>query len=289
MHLAGLVFLALTWGSSFILMKRGLRDDQNLPVLSPSQVAAIRLGLAGILLLPVSLRIIPRLKKSDWKFLSVVGLVGSGMPAVLFTTAQQYLDSSIAGILNALTPLFTLVVGIAVFHRVVMPRQTLGVLIGLGGAVSLISLRGFGDSANWAYSMLIVAATLCYGISVNTIAAKLKHIRPLEITAISLLIAGVPWLIYLSFTDIVSIVQIHPHGLKSLGYVGVLSVFGTCIANMLYFWLTQQTGPLYASSVTYLMPLVATFWGLADGETLNILHFLCAGIILTGVWLVNHK
>ncbi len=288
-HLLALLLLALTWGSSFILMKKALRDESGAAVLLPAQVAGLRMGIAALVLLPVSLKFFRKLSISDWKYLSVVGLVGSGMPAVLFTTSQQYLDSGIAGILNALTPLFTLLIGLLVFRRVVMPRQFMGVLIGLGGAISLISLRGFGDSANWAYSLLIVLATLFYGISVNTIAAKLRHIRPLHITAISLLIAAVPWGIYLSTSNVSELVSTNPHGTESMLAVIVLAVMGTCVANMLYFWLTQQTSPLFASSVTYLMPLVAIGWGLADNEIVSLPHILCALIILTGVWLTSSK
>lgn len=289
LHLLAVAMLALTWGSSFILMKKGLKDDSDQPVFHPAQVAALRLGLAALVLLPVSLKAIRTIKVGDWKYLAVVGIIGSGFPAVLFTTSQSYLDSSIAGILNSLTPLFTLVIGITVFKRVVMPRQVMGVLIGLGGAICLISLKGFGNSENWLYSFLIILATLFYGISVNTIAAKLAHVKPLHITALSLLIAGVPWSIYLATTDAVDIVTQNPHGVKSLGYVMILAVMGTCVANMLYFWLTQQTSPLFASSVTYLMPLVAVGWGIQVGESLNIFHLFCALIILAGVWLVTKK
>jgi drug/metabolite transporter (DMT)-like permease len=288
-HITVLLLLALTWGSSFILMKRGLRDDMGAPVLQPEQVAALRLGIAALILLPISLRAIPKIKKSDWKWLAVVGIIGSGFPAILFTLSQQYLDSSVAGILNALTPVFTLLIGISVFKKAVLPRQVLGVLIGLGGAISLISLRGFGDSENWSFSILIVIATLFYGISVNTIAAKLQHVPALHITAISLLIAGIPWTAYLLTTDVFQVIQTNPHGYISLGYVCLLAAFGTAMANILYFWLTKQTSPLFASSVTYLMPLVAVAWGVLDHEQLHFLHLVCTLIILTGVWLANKK
>ncbi len=288
-HVFTLALLAITWGSSFILMKRGLRDEMNQPVLRPEHVAALRLGIAGLVLFPISIHAIRKIRLTDWKWLALVGVIGSGIPAVLFTISQQYLDSSVAGILNALTPLFTLIVGMAIFRRVVMPRQVMGVLIGLGGAISLISLRGFGDSENWTYSILIVIATFFYGISVNTISSKISHIPPLHITALSLLIAGVPWSIYLATTNVSEIILQNPHGYKSLGYVCLLAILGTAMANVLFFRLAQQTGPLFASSVTYLMPLVAVGWGLLDGEQLNILHFICVLIILTGVWLVNMK
>ena len=289
LHLAAIALLALTWGSSFILMKHALKDELDQPVLAPDQVAALRMGIASAILLPVSLRAFRKIKISEWKYLAVVGLMGSGIPAVLFTTAQQHLDSSLAGILNTLTPLFTLLIGIAFFQKEFKRLQIVGVLIGLAGAISLITLQGMGGSHNPLFSLLIIVATLFYGISVNTISAKIPHIHPLHITALSLLLAGIPWTIYLSQTNITEIVTTHPHGWKSVGFVCVLAVFGTCLANMLYFWLTQQTSPLFASSVTYIMPMVAVAWGLDDGESFGMLHLAGALIVLCGVWLANKK
>lgn len=289
LHIGAMILLAVTWGSSFILMKHGLKDDTNQPVLAPSQLAALRMGIASLVLLPISLKAFRKIKVSEWKYLAVVGLMGSGIPAVLFTTAQQKLDSGVAGILNTLTPLFTLTIGALIFKKGVAWRQALGVFIGMTGAISLIALRGIDNSENWSYSLLIILATLFYGISVNTISSKIPHIHPLHITALSLLLAGIPWTIYLFNTDILHIIGHHPHGVTSLKYVCILAVLGTCMANMLYFWLTQQTGPMFASSVTYLMPIVAVFWGIGDGESLGLLHLAAAAVILLGVWLVNKK
>jgi drug/metabolite transporter (DMT)-like permease len=289
LHLAAIALLALTWGSSFILMKHALKDDLNNPVLAPDQVAALRMGIASAVLLPVSLRAFRKVKVRDWQYLAVVGLLGSGIPALLFTTAQQKLDSSIAGILNTLTPLFTLLIGVTFFQKEFNRSQIAGVFIGLAGAISLIALQGIGTNDNAFFSVLIIVATLFYGISVNTISSKIPHIHPLHITALSLLLAGIPWTIYLAQTNIADVVSNHPHGWNSVGYVVILAVFGTCMANMLYFWLTQQTSPLFASSVTYIMPMVAVAWGLDDGESFGIWHLVCALIVLTGVWLANKK
>jgi drug/metabolite transporter (DMT)-like permease len=289
LHLAAIALLALTWGSSFILMKHALKDELNRPVLAPDQVAALRMGIASAILLPVSLRAFRKIKIREWKYLAVVGLIGSGIPAFLFTTAQQHLDSGLAGILNTLTPLFTLLIGIAFFQKEFKRLQIIGVLIGLTGAISLIALQGMGGSKSPMFSLLIILATLFYGISVNTISAKIPHIHPLHITALSLLLAGIPWTIYLSQTNITEVVTTHAHGWRSVGFVAILAIFGTCLANMLYFWLTQQTSPLFASSVTYIMPMVAVGWGLDDGESFGPLHLGCAFIVLAGVWLANKK
>ena len=288
-HLIAIALLALTWGSSFILMKNAMRDEMGKQVLAPDQVAALRMGIASVLLLPVSIRAFRKIKVREWKYLAVVGLLGSGIPAVLFATAQQHLDSSLAGILNTLTPLFTLLIGVTFFRKQFRWMQLLGIMIGLSGAVSLIIMNQSGSSSNPMFAALIILATLFYGISVNTISAKIPHIHPLHITALSLLLAGIPWSIYLAQTDFTDIVANHHHGWTSVGYVAVLAIFGTCMANMLYFWLTQQTSPLFASSVTYLMPMVAVGWGVEDGESLTAIHLMCGLVILAGVWLVNKK
>ena len=289
LHVFVLALLALTWGSSFILMKYGMHAENGKLVFTPNQVASMRLSLAGLALLPVSIFALRKLKRDDLKWIMLVGLVGSGIPAFLFTNSQKFLDSSLVGILNSLTPLFTLIVARLVFKKMIEPRQTVGVLIGLGGAIALVSLRGFGASSNWEYAFLILIATLSYGISVNVVQNKLAHVSSLHITAVSLLFAGIPCAIYALSTGVPDVTVNHPKGWISFAAVATLALAGTAMANMLYFWLTQQTSALIASSVTYLMPLVAVMWGVMDHEVLNVFHLICALIILSGVWLVSNR
>lgn len=286
-HFLLLVILALTWGSSFILMKKGLRDADNLPVFTANQVAALRLSMAAFILLPVSIHALRRLKLSDYKWIAVVGLVGSGVPAFLFTTAQSHLESGISGILNSLTPLFTLLLGLAIFRTKTNLSQVAGVLIGLLGAVLLILLKKSEGHTDWSYALLIVLATFSYGLSVNTVPSKLAHVHSLHITSVSLLMAGIPCAIYALNSDFSAVLTQNPHGWSSLGYIAILACLGTAIANMLYFKLTQETSALFASSVTYLMPLVAIMWGVYDNEMITWKHLGCAAVIIGGVWLVN--
>jgi drug/metabolite transporter (DMT)-like permease len=288
-HLIVVLLLALTWGSSFILMKRGLKDGEGTPVFTPSQVAALRMTFAALVLLPVSLRAFRKIRKEDWKSLIVVGLAGSGIPAFLFANSQVFLDSGLAGLLNTLTPLFTLLIGFFIFQRQVIANQVFGIVVGLIGAVILISLKGFGPSSHWEYTLLIVVATVLYGLSVNTITAKLKHIKAIEITALSMLIVGLPCAGYVFFSDVAGVLENHPSGWSSLGYVALLGVVGSAAANIFFFKLTQETGAIFASSVTYLIPIAAVLWGVYDGEKLTFMHAVCGAIILVGVWLVNKK
>ena len=288
-HLLIVILLALTWGSSFILMKRGLKDELGNAVFSPVQVAALRMGIASLVLLPISIKAFRTIRRADWKWLLLVGLLGSGIPALLFASSQRFLDSSVAGILNGLTPLFTLVVGIFIFKKNIAIRQVIGVLLGLIGAAAMISLKGFEGNTQWSYSLLIILATFFYGISVNTISSKLSHVPAMHITALSLLMAGIPYSIYLATTDIVEVVHTNPHGWSSFGYICILGIVGSAMANALFFMLTQQTTPLFAASVTYLMPIVAVMWGLKDNESLGWMHLVCGILILAGVWLVNQR
>ncbi len=288
-HLFIILLLALTWGSSFILMKRGLKDSSGNFVYSPSEVAALRMTFAALVLLPVSISAFRKIRRADWKSLAIVGMAGSGIPAFLFANSQLYLDSGLAGLLNTLTPLFTLLIGLFLFHKKVLKTQIWGILIGLSGAITLISLRGYGDSSHWEYALLIVLATMLYGLSVNTIAAKLKHIAAIEITALSMLIAGIPCALLLPFTNFGDTLIHHSSGLSSLGYIATLGIGGSAAANILFFKLTKETSPIFAASVTYLMPVVAVFWGVYDGEKLTFMHAMCGAIIIAGVWLVNKK
>lgn len=268
-------------------MKYGLKTSQGDSVFTPNQVAALRLSIAGLLLSPISIPFLKTLSKENWKWLAVVGLVGSGIPAFLFTNSQKYLDSGHAGILNSLTPLFTILTGVWFFKKVTEPRKVIGVIIGLAGAAALISLNGFEGTTHWEYGMLIVLATFSYGLSVNTVQAHLKGIRSLQITATSLLIAGVPCFFYVLFSGAPHVVFYHDHGAKSLAAIATLAIMGTAGANMLYFWLTQQTSAIVASSVTYLMPLVAVGWGVLDGESITLGHLLCGLVILSGIRLIT--
>lgn len=280
--------LALTWGSSFILMKKALRDPEGEAVLAPAQVAGLRLSIAALVLLPASWMAFRKIKRSDLQWIAIVGLIGSGIPAFLFTYSQQFLDSSVAGILNALTPLFTLVVGIAVFRKLVQPRQVMGVFIGLAGAACLIALH-VEHTEHLMYGTLILAATLCYGLSVNVVQHKLSHVHPLHITGLSLLMAGIPYGVYVIWSEAVPLALAHPHGTRSLVAVLTLAVAGTAMANMLYFWLTRHVGALFASSVTYIMPLVSVAWGVSDSETLSPVEILLGLLILGGVYLIRQQ
>ena len=280
-----LLVLALIWGSSFILMKKGLLAFR------PDQVAAIRMSVACLATFPVVMFRLKTIPLNRLKFIAVVGIFGSGIPAFLFATAQTRINSSLAGMLNGLTPFFTMLVGSFFFKSKFTTRQIAGVMIGFIGAAGLILLRsdGAGFSADAGYALLIVIATLFYGISVNTIKTYLHSLDAILISGAALLFVGIPYCIYLFSTDFVFRLTQTPGGWTGFGFLCILAIMGTALSSVFYFHMVKIASPLFASAVTYLIPVVALGWGVADGEALSGLHIVAFAIILTGVTLISRS
>lgn len=279
-----LFMLAFVWGSSFILMKRGME------VYSPNQVAALRIFIAFISLLPFFIKHLRKINKKLIPYFIIVGLFGNGIPAFLFTTAQTGISSSLSGMLNSLTPLFTIIIGAIFFNTKFNNSKIIGVLLGLAGAVGLIWAGGISNFGNnLLYGLLVVAATICYAISVNTIKVYLQHIDAIIVTSMAFFFIGIPIGIYLFTTDFIAVTVNNPHSLSALGYIIVLSTIGTSLAVLVFNFLIKHTSAVFASSVTYLIPITAIFWGWIDGESLNILHLLFISIILFAIYMVNKK
>lgn len=275
-----LVLLGLVWGSSFILIKKGLI------AFSPQQVAAMRISISALAFLPIVLYRFRKIDWSKWKTLLIVGLTGSAIPAFLFSEAQTELSSSIAGILNSLAPLFTLIFGIVIFRVSVEKRKISGVVVGLLGAILMTAVGEQGDwSGNLKYGLLIVIAVACYGLSANVVAHKLKDFNSLDLSAVSFMLVGLPGLFYLLSTDFVEVLHQNDQAIYSLGAILCLSLLGTVLASIIFYSLIQRTSALFGSSVTYLMPIISLAWGLFDGEMITFLHFIGMCLILLGVYL----
>ena len=282
-----IAILAFIWGSSFILMKIGLKAHDGSPVLSGIQVACLRMMIAALVLSPFAYQGYKKLKKSDALWLFVVGICGSGIPAFLFAISQQYIDSGLAGILNALTPIFTLLIGLGFFNKKTHSKQLLGMFIGFVGATGIIAMKG-SSFENGVFSLLIILATVLYGISVNTVSSKLQHVPAPVISSISVSIAAIPCsLIFL--TTPYEVILIHPEGVRSFSAILTLAILGTGFANILFFRLTQKSGAVSAASVTYLIPLVAVGWGSVMGESISLFQMLFGLVLLTGVYLTHQK
>ena len=280
-----IVGLVLTWGSSFILIKRGLE------YFSALEVGALRVVITFICLLPFALMALPKIKKTDLMWLGISGVVGSLIPAFLFALAQTGIDSATAGLLNSLTPLFTLIIGYLLFGLATGAKNILGVLVGLAGAIGLMTVSGGNSfSFNFKYSFLVIIATICYAINVNLIKAKLKHISSLHITSLTFLIAGsIAGVILFGFTPLIDDLSTHPEAWKGVFFVAILAVVGTAAAMIAFNYLIKISSPIFASSVTYLIPLVAMVWGFSDGEYFSLWHLVWTLMIIGGVILVNTK
>lgn len=280
-----LTALSLIWGSSFILMKRGME------VYTSDEVAALRILIAFLFLSPLIFRHVKKPLLKYWPAFLGMGMLGNFIPAFLFTKAETGISSSLAGMLNSLTPLFTLLLGVVLFRAKTQLVNAAGILIGFLGAVGLLTVGKSSDMGNnLFFGFYVVAATVCYALSVNIIKRFLNDVNPVGATVWAMLFIGPPAGIYLfGFTDFTQRLAAGPQALQSLGYVAVLAMLGTSLSVILFNMLIRNTNALFASSVTYLIPVVAIGWGFLDDENVERYHFLWIGLILAGVYLVNRK
>lgn len=281
-----LIALSLVWGSSFILMKQGLR------AFTSDEVAGLRITIASAFMLPFLIWHYKLDLKTNLKGLLLMGVFGNLIPAFLFTKAETQISSSLTGMLNALTPMFTILVGMIAFNHKITKNQIMGVLIGLIGAIALVTLgdNGNDQTKNIMYCLLVAAATLCYAISVNGIKAYLGHVNSLTATVWSFTLIGPAAAIYLfGFTDVVSHAANHPEGLRSLGYISILAIVGSALSVVVFNVLIKLSGSVFAASCTYLIPVVAIGWGLFDGEIINLFQILAVIVIIAGIWMINSK
>lgn len=274
--------LSLIWGSSFILMKLGMEG------LTAWQVASVRIITSGVVLLPLAIpasRRVPT-RLLGWVFLS--GTLGSLLPAYLFCLAEQRIDSSLAGTLNALTPVFTILTGALFFSLKTPSHKVLGVLVAFSGAVLLFfSRQSLQASENLAFSGFIFWATLSYGFNVNLVQSRLKTCSSLDIVSLALLMNAFPAMAVLGFiSDGIPKEMTSLLG-RSLGYAAILGVVGTSLANFLFYQLIKQAGSLFASLVTYGIPFVAMGWGLIDREEVTFGQAASLCVILFGVYVAN--
>ncbi len=279
-----LILLSLVWGSSFILIKKALLG------LTPLQLGGLRIVLASLGLFFFGYRSLRTISRKDWKWITAAGLLSSFFPPFLFALAQTEIDSGVTSIFNSVVPLLTTVVGIVAFGAIVTKRQILGVVIGLLGTLTLI-LAGmeFKPDRNYVYSIFILISALGYAFNINIIKKHLAHLSPLAITTGSFAIAFFPALLLVSFSGFFTEFENNQEMHSALWYLLVLAILGTSIANIFFNRLIQLASPVFAASVTYLVPLVAVFWAVWDGETMNGYQLLGGLIILLGVWLVNRR
>ena len=279
-----LVILSLIWGSSYILIKKGLTG------LTPIQLGSLRVIVTTIIIAPIGYQKIKHIPKQKMKWVALSAFVGSFFPAYLFAFAETEISSSITAVMVSLTPLFTLLISVFVFGEELLKKQVFGVLIGFTGIIVLIKNELFSSSFNILYIMFIVLAAFCYAINANVLKYKLSNIPALGIVFMSFLFMFIPAFIILCFSDFpFSDFTSDPLIIESIIYIVILALFGTAIAKVLYIKLLAISTPVFSVSTTYLMPVVAIFWGLLDGEEFKLTQFTGTAIILLGVYLVTKK
>jgi drug/metabolite transporter (DMT)-like permease len=279
-----ILFLAVVWGSSFILIKRGL------DVYTPVQVGAIRIFTAFLCLIPFVFRSFHKVQPAQWKFVFLSGMLGNGIPAILFPLAGTNISSAVSGMINAMTPLFTMIAGVLIFGMHIGRNRMIGLLTGLAGTLVLILGKNATlENGNPWYAAYIVLATICYAFSVNILRYKLSELDSMTTTGAALMFAGIPMGVYLFSTDFIYRTTMVPGAAISLGAVLILGIFSTAISTVLFNKLIKVSGALSAASVTYLIPIVAMFWGILDHENLGLIHLIGLGGILAGVYLINRK
>ena len=280
-----LVILAFVWGSSFILIKKGLIG------LSPLQLGSLRTVISSLFIFIIGYKSLKTILNHQWKWVVLSGFIGTFLPAFLFAFAETEVDSGVVSILNALVPLNATLIGLAVFKIASTKIQIFGVILGFIGASMLIfNSMELNPDQNYLYAGFVVLATLMYGFNVNIIKHYLQDVKPIAIATGNFVAIIIPALTVLIFSGFFKTETFeHESIYSSIGFVAILSLFGTVMAKIIFNNLIQISSPVFASSVTYLMPLVALLWGVVDGEIFGLDQGLASLLILCGIYLANKK
>lgn len=280
-----LFLLSLIWGSSYILIKRGLVG------LSPIELGSARIVISTVFLLVLGFNSLSGLSRYHWKWLIITGFLGTFFPSFFFAFAQLHIDSSVAAILNSLTPIFTVLVGITLFATRMLARQYFGVVLGFVGSLGLVwGGAQINPNQPIGYVLLIISASMCYAINIHFLKHKLSAVSPMAMTLGNFIAILPPALIMLFFSDFFSFQKLqNPEVITSLGYVATLAFFGTAIAKVMFNRFVKMASTVFVSSVTYTLPIVALFWGTLDGEKISSYQLLSSVVILVGVSLAHKK
>ena len=273
--------LSLVWGSSFVLMKEGLRS------FSPYQVASLRMLFAGLVLVPFAIKALPQIPKEKMGLVLISGVAGNFIPAFLFCIAETQIDSSLAGILNSLTPLFTILVGISFFKVQTNITKIIGVIIGFIGLCFLFAAGKDMSLRNMSYAGLVLMATIFYGINVNMVGRYLQNIGALNIASVAFSFLVLPSAAILFFTGYFNNNFTNQTVIQSTLASAVLGIVGTSLASILFYYLIKRAGVIFGSLVTYGIPIVAVCWGMVYGEKITPMQYVWMGVILLGVFIAN--
>ena len=279
-----LVSLSLIWGSSFILIKKALIG------LTPVQLGSLRIIFSSIILFSFAWNTLKIISNKEWKWIIISAFLGSFFPAFLFAFAETEIDSSIASVLNSLVPLNTVIIGAIVFKIASSKKQIIGVVVGFIGTYLLID-KGIqlNPDQNYLYAGLVILCSFLYGFNVNIIKKYLNDVPAVTIAAGHFSVIFIPAIIIFLLSGFNSD-QIHdPNTMRSIGYVLILSIFGTALAKVLFNKLVQMSTAVFASSVTYSLLIVSLFWGILDGELFSFNQLMATMLIVMGVLLSSRK
>ena len=277
-----ILVLTLIWGSSFIMLKRAL------DVYSPEQVFAGRMMVAALILAPWSIPLLRRLRKKYWVPMIIFALISNLITTILYATAQTRIDSAVNGMINTLTPLMTLLVGVVFYRQKMSSFQGIGLFLGLIGTIILVIQAQGGEVGmiNW-FAIIAVAATFCNGFTGNILKFSLAGLTALEIASLSFLIVLPIALVEAFRTDMFSLMMTGDPGWASTRYLIILGLFSNALGLFLIGKLIQLSSPVFASLTTYLVPLLALFWGFMDSENITLFQILAMTLILISVFVVD--
>lgn len=281
-----LILLSLIWGSSFILMKEGLKG------FDPLQLALIRMSVAALCFLPFALKHLRELRMKEIALLFIVGLTGNALPAFLYAKSETVLPTAVVGVLTSMVPIFALMLAWLFFQQRFPVANVVGIVVGIVGA-GLLAIAGSPEvdrSTNLAYAALVLVATISYGINVNLVKGYFAKRNSVLVTSVALTTVGAPSLVYLlAGTSFIATLRANPAAPAALGYIAILGAFGTAFSVLLFNQLLQAGTIIFATSVTYTIPIVAVLWGIVLHEQFTTIHALGFAVILAGVWLANRR
>lgn len=279
-----LIILSIIWGSSYILIKKGLTG------LTPIQLGSLRMIITTLIIVPFSLSVLNQIPKNKIKWVVFSAFIGTFFPNYLFAFAETEISSAVAGVMVSLTPLFTLLISVIFFNEKFLKKQFFGVVVGFVGILILVNNEFLISGLNLLYVSFTILAAFFYAINANILKYKLPNISAVAIIGMSFIFLCVPAFFILLSTDFPILTFTNDSLiLESIFYIVVLAVFGTAIAKVLYIKLLAISSPVFSVSTTYLIPVVAIIWGILDGEEFKLIQFLGTLVILIGVYLVTKK
>ncbi|MCT4582351.1 MAG: DMT family transporter [Flavobacteriales bacterium] len=285
-----LILLSCVWGSSFVLIKMGLFDSAGAVRLPADQLGALRVTFAFLALVPILLRSFKYLSKDNFIFLMIAGVCGNGLPAFLFAYAETTLNSSITGMLNSLVPLFTIIIGAVFFSFKIKKIHLIGIAVAVLGTFLIVQEKLIGVKITTGMLLpffALILATMCYATSLNVIKYKLVNVKSTAITALSFFMISPFAIGYLISSDFTTRIQTQENILPGVGAILILAIVGTATAVLLFNKLIKISSPIFASSVTYFIPIVAIIIGWIIGESISLLQLLGMGVLIAGVLIIN--